>query len=203
MSVVVCPCGLRRQSCVPRREHCRDHPGPASVPLAQEAGSQTCLARVSLDRRAPAHQDRSVDGCRGLDLVAPRSLPTPGASSGYPNALISRVEGGHACSTLPPLHGLRSACKCPGGGTGRLGSRSPDKPSSPSPAPPRTRPARRHRDTPCTVTLRRCSDPLINSVACSQARSVTAWPASSGEPAATTAHTTRSRRPRFGGPSRL
>src|SRR5674476_492077 len=69
MSVIVCPCGLRRQSCVPRRGRCRGHPCPASFPLAQAAGY---LARVSLDRRAPAHQDRSVDSFRGPDLVAPR-----------------------------------------------------------------------------------------------------------------------------------
>jgi len=62
---------------VRRQGRCQGHPGPASVRPALEEGSLACLERVSLDRREPAHQDRSVDSCRGLDLVAPRFLPTP------------------------------------------------------------------------------------------------------------------------------
>src|SRR5450631_767203 len=103
MSVVVCLCGLRRQSWVPRRGHCRGHRGPASVPQVQEAGSLACLATVSLDRQALAHQDRSVDSCRGLDLVAPRSLPTPEVTSGYPNTLICDPRGWTTCVIPAPF----------------------------------------------------------------------------------------------------
>jgi hypothetical protein len=112
---------------------------------------------------------------------------------------LRRLSSAPGC----PRHGRRSACKCPGAGAGCRGSRSPAKPSSPSPGTPFTRPARRHRGTRCTLTFRRRSEPPMNPPANSAARIVTAWHASSGEPAATTAHTTSSRRPRCVGPSRL